>query len=540
MGVVYQAEHRHMERIVALKVLGRDLTTNPLALERFRREAKAAARLTHPNIVTAHDFDQAGDLHFLVMEYVEGVSLSRLVETRGPLPVANACHYVRQAAFGLQHAHEQGMVHRDIKPHNLMLTPRGQVKVLDFGLARLAEERRRTGYHAAGPEQRSPGRALTAFGSMLGTPDYIAPEQISDSHRADIRADLYSLGCTLYFLLTGRPPFPGGSVLEKAQSHLDTPPERVNVLRPDLPLELTTVLDRMMAKDPAQRYQTPKEVVAALAPFSRATPQPVAALTPVPATPGQATVSPRPAVLTLAARGRRHRLPLLVLAAACLVVAGGLTVFLTQHTPPPASPRLVPPALTGQILYILPPHRFWFQDYENVKEALEERHLRMRTASAEKQASHDPYGKGRKEDAHDLTVDHLLGDVNVAQFDAVVVGGGDGVMEYMRGGRYHAGVARVIAAIYEGHKPVGAICMGPAVLAEVQVEGKSLLAGRRVTAFAKDAVYRRLDEAGAKRVNEALVVDGPVLTARDWNDAQALVKELVAALGRTDMPKSSK
>jgi serine/threonine protein kinase len=141
MGAVFKAEHQLMERPVALKVINRDLLGNPAALERFRREVKAAARLAHPNIVTAHDADQAGDTHFLVMEYVEGISLGRLVAEKGPLPVAQACDYVRQVALGLQHAHEQGMVHRDVKPQNLMLTPQGQVKILDFGLARLALEK---------------------------------------------------------------------------------------------------------------------------------------------------------------------------------------------------------------------------------------------------------------------------------------------------------------------------------------------------------------------------------------------------------------
>ncbi len=185
MGVVYKAEHRLMERPVALKLIRPTLVSNPQAVERFRLEVKAAARLTHPNIVAAHDAEQAGDTHFLVMEFVDGVSLAWLVERRGPLTVQQACHYVRQAAGGLQHAHEQGMVHRDIKPQNLMLTRKGQVKVLDFGLARFASEqelRERGG----GDSSTLPG--LTMADSLLGTPDYIAPEQVSDPRRADIRA----------------------------------------------------------------------------------------------------------------------------------------------------------------------------------------------------------------------------------------------------------------------------------------------------------------------------------------------------------------
>ncbi|HEY1859609.1 MAG TPA: protein kinase, partial [Gemmataceae bacterium] len=174
MGRVYKAEHRIMERLVALKVINRNLVENPAAVERFRREVKTAARLIHPNIVTAFDAEQVENCHFLVMEYVEGQSLDRVVQKRGRLPVAEACDYVRQAALGLQYAHERGMVHRDIKPQNLMRTPGGQVKILDFGLARFLSEGK-------------PATALTQFGVIMGTPDYIAPEQAHDPRAADIR-----------------------------------------------------------------------------------------------------------------------------------------------------------------------------------------------------------------------------------------------------------------------------------------------------------------------------------------------------------------
>jgi serine/threonine-protein kinase len=271
MGAVYKAEHLLMERLVALKVINRDWITHPAALERFRREVRAAAKLSHPNIVTAHDAEQAGDSHFLVMEYVEGTSLARLLAEHGPLPVAQACDYVRQAAFGLQHAYEKGMVHRDIKPHNLMLMLDGQVKVLDFGLARFAQESR-----AAGPTEQasvcgSTTATLTLAGTLMGTPDYMAPEQVRDAHSADVRADVYSLGCTLFALLIGRPPFPEGTPVEKARAHVDQMPPSLIERRGDVPPELAGVVGRMMAKDPARRYQTPAEVAAALLPFTTAT-----------------------------------------------------------------------------------------------------------------------------------------------------------------------------------------------------------------------------------------------------------------------------
>jgi serine/threonine protein kinase len=262
MGTVYKAEHQLMERPVALKVIRRSLTDDPAAVERFRREVKAAAKLAHPNIVAAYDAEQAGDVHFLVMEFVEGKSLEKLVAERGPLPAALACEYARQAALGLQHASERGMVHRDIKPQNLMLTPAGQVKVLDFGLARFARESVPPLTPGAAAGLASP--ALTQTGSVMGTPDYIAPEQAADCHAADVRADLYSLGCTLYYLLTGRVPFPEGGVLDKLLAHAERPPQPLTVLRPDLPPEVVRVVERLMAKDPARRYQTPAEAAEAL------------------------------------------------------------------------------------------------------------------------------------------------------------------------------------------------------------------------------------------------------------------------------------
>ena len=225
-----------MRRRVAVKIIRRDYTANPDALERFRREVEIAARLTHPNIVTTYDAEDASDTLFLVMEYVEGTDLGRLVQEHAPLAVDRACDYVRQAALGLQYAFEQGMVHRDLKPHNLMLTPDGRVKILDFGLAFLASE----AASAAG---------LTGTGIVLGTVDYIAPEQADNAHGADIRSDIYSLGCTLYHLLAGRPPFPTGTPLQKLAAHVNKKPQPLTELRDDLPEGLMSVLERMLKSE---------------------------------------------------------------------------------------------------------------------------------------------------------------------------------------------------------------------------------------------------------------------------------------------------
>jgi serine/threonine protein kinase len=254
MGLVFKAEHRLMRRVVALKVIHPHLLNRPAAVDRFHREVRAAARLTHPNIVAALDAEQAGAVHFLVMEYVEGETLDRIVARRGPLPVAEACAYVSQAALGLQHAHERGMVHRDLKPSNLIVTAAGQVKILDFGLAQLVHE----GQTLSG---------LTPEGTLVGTPDYLAPEQARDPGSADIRADLYSLGCTLYHLLAGRPPFAGGGILQQLLAHQDRAPRPLSAFRGDLPEELVRIVQRLLAKDPADRFESPGQLAQALTPF---------------------------------------------------------------------------------------------------------------------------------------------------------------------------------------------------------------------------------------------------------------------------------
>ncbi|HEY7329150.1 MAG TPA: family 16 glycoside hydrolase [Gemmataceae bacterium] len=257
MGVVYLAKNKMMERFEVLKVINKTLLDQPGAVERFLREIRSAAKLSHANVVTAYSVVQQGELLAFAMEYVEGQDLAGLVKSQGALPVSHACFYVQQAAWGLQHAFEKGMVHRDIKPQNLILAredKRHIVKVLDFGLAKATREKR-------------DDAGLTGEGKMLGTPDYIAPEQTLDAAKADIRADIYSLGCTLYYLLAGRPPFGGASLGAILLAHQMQEAKSLNLVRPEVPEELAAVVRKMMAKSPAQRYQTPLEVVQALGSF---------------------------------------------------------------------------------------------------------------------------------------------------------------------------------------------------------------------------------------------------------------------------------
>jgi serine/threonine-protein kinase len=259
MGAVYRALHQRLEKVVALKVLPAASLHKAPDVARFEREMRAVGKLNHPNIVRATDAGEAAGVPFLVMDFVEGVDLHELVRREGPLPVAAACELVRQTAEGLQHAHEHGLVHRDIKPSNLLLSKWGEVKVLDLGLARFHTDQ------AAGDD-------LTGSGQTMGTLDYMAPEQAWDPRRADIRADIYSLGCTLYHLLAGRPPFATPEYRTPAQklsAHANVGPASLRGLRADVPEALDVLVRQMLAKDPADRPATPRAVADALAPLAQ-------------------------------------------------------------------------------------------------------------------------------------------------------------------------------------------------------------------------------------------------------------------------------
>lgn len=251
MGRVYLARHRWLDMPVAIKVLHNAADPNGEALERFRREARLAARLVHPNIVRATDGGPINDTFFLATEYLEGMDLNDYVRQHGPLAIADACWVIAETAKGLACAHDNQLVHRDIKPSNAMLTRRGELKVLDLGLARLVNS----------------DTQLTGSGMMMGTIDYIAPEQAADTRAVDFRSDIYSLGCMFYFLLTGQAPFSGDAydtVVSKIMGHTSEDPRALNTFRGDVSAALQTVLDRMMAKSPQDRFQSAHEVVIAL------------------------------------------------------------------------------------------------------------------------------------------------------------------------------------------------------------------------------------------------------------------------------------
>jgi eukaryotic-like serine/threonine-protein kinase len=284
MGQVFKARKQRTDRLVALKVIRKERLARADIVRRFEREVRLAGQLSHPNVVAAIDADTVGETLMFVMEFVDGVNLSVLVKKSGPLPVAQACDFIRQAASGLAHAHEKGVIHRDIKPSNLFVTQSAEpgsrnakkssairapgsamVKILDMGLARIGE----------GEGDNDSAMDLTVEGQVVGTPDYIAPEQMIDARSVDHRADLYALGCTFYYLLTGSVPFPGGSLGEKLLKHQLHHPRAIDQFRTDVPPAVIEVVNRLMAKRPEDRFQAASEVVAILS-GSAAPPMPTA------------------------------------------------------------------------------------------------------------------------------------------------------------------------------------------------------------------------------------------------------------------------
>jgi serine/threonine protein kinase len=247
MGTVWKARHTKLDKLVALKLLPPHLMSDADAVSRFEREMKAVGKLEHTHIVRAMDAGEADGIHYLVMEYIEGVDLSRLIKHRGPRKLAEACQMIRHASLGLAHAHEHGLVHRDIKPSNLLLSKKGQVKILDLGLARLQSEK------------TADEASLTVQGEVMGTPDYMAPEQWQSAHSVGPAADLYALGCTLHFLLTGQAPFAAAdqsSYTHKMTAHVLQPPPAL----PDVPPEVEELYQKLMAKEPQQRPASAREV----------------------------------------------------------------------------------------------------------------------------------------------------------------------------------------------------------------------------------------------------------------------------------------
>lgn len=256
MGQVFKAVHGHMERVVALKVMHQKVMDSNAAVERFQREVKAAAKLSHPNIVHAYDAGQTGGAHYLVMEFVEGTNLRELTQ-RKTLGIATGVNFILQAARGLQYAHSQGVIHRDIKPANLLVTPDGRIKILDMGIARTIADHSETVNMAT-------QASLTQAGVLMGSIDFMSPEQAASANHADQRSDIYSLGCTAYFTLVGREVYQGDTILQKLLAHQSNEVPSLLEERSDAPRELDQIVQKMIAKKPSERFQSMGEVIEVL------------------------------------------------------------------------------------------------------------------------------------------------------------------------------------------------------------------------------------------------------------------------------------
>jgi serine/threonine protein kinase/WD40 repeat protein len=368
MGAVFKAHNVRLGRIVAIKLLRKERSTNAEVIRRFHREVQVASSLAHPNVVRAFDAsDVEGNLVF-EMEYVEGINLTQLVHKRGALPAPMASDFIRQAALGLQHAHEKGLVHRDIKPSNLVVTrargpsppaeakgggepsPYGLIKLLDLGLALIQS-----------PDGGHDKTRLTQLGKVIGTTDFLAPEQARNSHGVDIRADLYALGCTLYYLLTAKVPFPEGAAMEKLLKHQLDEPEPIEKLRPEVPPGLIEVVRKLMAKKAQDRYQTPADVAAALEPYAqlpvKSTPQPPD----LPPLPPKAPATHKVPTLPAAKMPSAPMIPVMPLGEARTVPAIPVVTAsetgsepVTPVTVPTAVAVLEPPALPAALAVALP------------------------------------------------------------------------------------------------------------------------------------------------------------------------------------------
>ena len=561
MGAVYKAEHRKMERLVALKVINPAFVSSPAALERFEREVKTAAKLSHPNIVAAHDADAAGDLHFLVMEFVDGVSLDRYVASKGPLPPHVAANLIFQAAQGLQHAHDKGMIHRDIKPQNLMRARDGSLKILDFGLARLASQALQS--VPGGLDENLPDRPAdaTRAGSLLGTPDYIAPEQATDAHLADIRADIYSLGCTLYFLLSGEPPFIGGTMLDKLHAHQTCEPTPIRLRRPEVSEELAAILERMMAKDPAGRFARPADLAKALKPIAQARPIAAPATSELKANvlPAPTVTAPQPiatapaaesfsldllAADSLPSAGRslpamKIRQPathevspwLWIGAAATAMLMVGTCLWLLFGNSDSNGGQPVMPVAKGplKVLMLLPQNDLFNPDYVNTRNNLPSS-IQLVTAAERREPVR--FLRSQNDGTPDPVVPDLALSDNVKAEDyAAIIFVGGKAPEFCTGPAARH-VKRLLDEFQQDKKPICAICAGQHVPAFYGLfgSGRTVAGGQFVNNhphFARTAATRQ----GSGVVDDQLRGRSRLITAATAWDGAEFAAKIATAIG---------
>ena len=530
MGAVYLAEHEVMHRQVAIKVIRKEFVANQEAIQRFKNEVRNAARLSHRNIVTAFDADQASHLHFLVMEFVPGKSLAQVIEESGPLPVSKACDFVLQVAQGLEHALEQQMSHRDIKPANLMCTPRGVIKILDFGLARVADDHDVT---------------LTSTGALMGTIDYIAPEQARDAKSADIRSDLYSLGCTFYFLITGQPPFPETNRVDKIIAHCSKPFPDVRNRQKDVPIGVAQIIAKLTEKDADKRYQTPAELINDLEPFANSglevddeirlgliqTPNAQSETnetefdtgtvtgTIVPLSPSNQNVLARFKFLL-----KRH--PIRFAAAGLILTLLLFAVYLTAQGVFFMARNGDDPSPKPKALLVMSSKRFWFSDYEPISRVLGENDIDLIVSSD--RTGEARYFRNELDDApnkYDVeikkSVEQLVAAKVYEDIDAVIFIGTD-THEFRGDDPTGNSVRKLLSEMNRQGKWITSVGKGSEVPMFYGIyDGIDVCQSEH-----QDPEVVRQTKARLVDRNVLQIDDAKVLTAAMWDDAEAFAKTL--------------
>lgn len=488
MGVVYLVRHRIMDRVIALKVISPRMIRHPDAKSRFQREVQIVAKLNHPGIVAAFDADQIGENLCLVSEYFESESLDQII-AKGPVKVTTACEMACQAAKGLAHAHDHGLIHRDVKPQNILVAPDGQVKVVDFGLASYAES------------ENSDHQGFTSEGVIVGTPDYLSPEQVRESS-VDHRADIYSLGCTLYHLLAGNPPFTDGSRVEKLAHHLQTTPKSLTSIRSDVSPALDACVAKMMAKDPGQRYQSAEEVAAALEPFARGD-EPT--LPPMIVTGDRRSVARRQRISTRP--GRR-----LWIAAAALLALGllGWASTKIRFGTTPSIDQLRQRSWT--ILAVIPPDPLP-RDRALLYSAIDQLGLHCSVTSTSSTTT--------VEDVHNVIP---LNQADPKNFDTVIFFGPSRNVDtdlYQPPARVE--IQRILDSLAGSGQPYGSLGSGVWTLGNL-----GALRGKRVADCEHSTGYFK-HQSGADWVSqETLVIDGKFVTGTNTEDATPFLQTLLA------------
>ncbi|MFT5523216.1 MAG: serine/threonine protein kinase, partial [Pirellulaceae bacterium] len=524
MGAVFKARHRIMDRLVAIKIIHPRFVENRTAIERFQREAKTVASLRHPNIVTALDAEQVGETHLLVMDYVDGQPLDEAIATQGALSVEQTCEIALQISRGLEHANQHNMVHRDIKPQNVMIASDGMAKILDLGLARIVSE-----------QQDGDGglTRLTGEHVVLGSPDYIAPEQIDNAKNADIRADIYSLGGTIYAMLCGHAPFPTGSTMDKFACHKMKQPDSVEEKRTDVPQKLLVLLNRMLAKQPSERPQTPAEVSRELEgvvkqlkaglPVVDVTPQASGGSASPPAIPRDSRPAEKQIYENIHEKRRlansRWKVWLGV-AGAFVALAFLLFVVIPGMFSNPNAPTVV----SGQrrVLIVIPNSGFWSPDFSPVRRTLVSSGVQVDVGSS-KIGTCTPLSVGGGSPVQ-ATV--ALSNARADDYDAVVFMGWN-IDAFRVEGINGNDVAALISEMQSQRKWVTSLCAGNVVLAEHgALLGKEAASGphlKSAGALPNQAIWN---------TRKPVIVSGMVITGRDDSSARLFAETLLGELSK--------